>query len=40
MLRRTTPFKYCKGKFKKLNGKMSLALTAKVDAPEIYFIND
>ena len=40
MLRRTTPFKCCKGKFKYLNGKISLGLTAKYDAPEIYFIRD
>lgn len=40
MLRRTTPFKCCKDKFKELNGKISLSLTAKYDIPKIYFIRD
>lgn len=38
MLRRTTPFENCKGRFKGLNGTMSLAHTAGWDVPEIYMI--
>lgn len=38
--RRTTPFKSCKGKFKGLNGKISLSLTVKSDIPKVDLLRD
>jgi transposase-like protein len=40
MWRRTTELKSCKGKFKHLNGKLTLGETAGRNAPEIYFLRD
>lgn len=40
MLRRTTPFESCKGRFAKLNGTMSLSHTAGWDVPGIYMIRE